>query len=75
MFLQEGAFVKEGTKACGGKNPVYMKVGGVIYTFYKLVPLDEKMRKLNNVRHLWEAIFYARRVQDVNANGFRFEFI
>ena len=52
-----------------------MKVGGVIYTFYKLVPLDEKMRKLNNVRHLWEAIFYARRVQDVNANGVRFEFI
>lgn len=55
--MQEGAFVKEGTKARVGKIPVSLKVGGVIYAFYKLVPLDEKMRKLNNVRHLWEAIF------------------
>ena len=32
---------------------------------YKLAPMDEKMRKLNNVRKLWEGILDVREVRDV----------
>lgn len=32
---------------------------------YKLAPLDEKMRKLNNVRKLWEGILELSKVRDV----------
>lgn len=32
---------------------------------YKLVPLDEKMRKLSNVRNLWEAVLDTTPVMDV----------
>lgn len=32
---------------------------------YKLAPMDEKMRKLGNVRKLWQGILDLRRVQDI----------
>lgn len=32
---------------------------------YKLAPMDEKMRKLNNVRKLWEGILDISEVRDV----------
>lgn len=32
---------------------------------YKLAPMDEKMRKLNNVRKLWEGILSLSEVKDV----------
>lgn len=38
------------------------EVPGLIY---KLVPMDEKMRKLNNVRKLWEGILTISEVKDV----------
>mgnify|MGYP003548422410 FL=1 len=38
------------------------EVPGLIY---KLAPMDEKMRKLNNVRKLWEGILGVREVRDV----------
>ncbi len=38
------------------------EVPGLIY---KLAPMDEKMRKLNNVRKLWEGIIEVREIRDV----------
>lgn len=38
------------------------EVPGLIY---KLAPMDEKMRKLNNVRKLWEGILDVREIKDV----------
>lgn len=35
---------------------------------YKMAPIDDKMRKLNNVRKLWEAILYLHPVVDVFKN-------
>lgn len=35
---------------------------------YKMAPMDEKMRKLNNVRKLWEAVLYLHPVVDVFKN-------
>lgn len=38
---------------------------------YKLAPLDEKMRKLGNVRKLWEGVVELQPVRDVfNDDGF-----
>ena len=34
---------------------------------YKLAPMDEKMRKLNNVRKLWEGIL---EISEVKASSF-----
>ena len=41
------------------------EVPGLIY---KLAPMDEKMRKLNNVRKLWEGILDVSEVRDVFTN-------
>jgi len=38
------------------------EVPGLIY---KLAPMDEKMRKLSNVRKLWESILEVREIRDV----------
>ncbi len=35
---------------------------------YKMAPMDEKMRKLNNVRKLWEAVLYLHPIVDVFKN-------
>lgn len=35
---------------------------------YKMAPMDEKMRKLNNVRKLWEAVLDIKPVVDVFKN-------
>lgn len=35
---------------------------------YKMAPMDEKMRKLNNVRKLWEAVLHLHPVVDVFKN-------
>ena len=49
----------EKVKWLQNNNP---EVPGLIY---KLAPMDEKMRKLNNVRKLWEGILDVREVRDV----------
>lgn len=49
----------EKVKWLQNNNP---EVPGLIY---KLAPMDEKMRKLNNVRKLWEGILEVREVCDV----------
>ena len=49
----------EKVKWLQNNNP---EVPGLIY---KLAPMDEKMRKLNNVRKLWESILDVREVRDV----------
>ena len=49
----------EKVKWLQNNNP---EVPGLIY---KLAPMDEKMRKLNNVRRLWEGILDVRSVMDV----------
>ncbi len=49
----------EKVKWLQNNNP---EVPGLVY---KLVPMDEKMRKLNNVRKLWECIFDISEVKDV----------
>ena len=49
----------EKVKWLQNNNP---EVPGLIY---KLVPMDEKMRKLNNVRKLWEGILDVREVRDI----------
>lgn len=36
---------------------------------YKLAPMDEKQRKLNQVRKLWEAVLDVREVRDVFTGG------
>lgn len=49
----------EKVKWLQNNNP---EVPGLVY---KLVPMDEKMRKLNNVRKLWEGILEVSEVRDV----------
>lgn len=49
----------EKVKWLQNNNP---EVPGLVY---KLAPMDEKMRKLNNVRKLWEGILELREVKDV----------
>lgn len=49
----------EKVKWLQSNNP---EVPGLIY---KLTPMDEKMRKLNNVRKLWEGILTTSEVRDV----------
>jgi hypothetical protein len=49
----------EKVKWLQNNNP---EVPGLIY---KLAPMDEKMRKLNNVRKLWEGILQVSEVRDV----------
>lgn len=49
----------EKVKWLQNNNP---EVPGLVY---KLAPMDEKMRKLNNVRKLWECIFDISEVKDV----------
>lgn len=49
----------EKVKWLQSNNP---EVPGLIY---KLAPMDEKMRKLNKVRRLWEGILSVREVRDV----------
>ena len=49
----------EKVKWLQNNNP---EVPGLIY---KLAPMDEKMRKLNNVRKLWEGILDVHEVRDV----------
>ncbi len=49
----------EKVKWLQNNNP---EVPGLIY---KLAPMDEKMRKLNNVRKLWEGILEYREIRDV----------
>ncbi len=49
----------EKVKWLQNNNP---EVPGLIY---KLAPMDEKMRKLNNVRKLWEGILEVSEVRDV----------
>ncbi len=49
----------EKVKWLQNNNP---EVPGLVY---KLAPMDEKMRKLNNVRKLWECIFEISEVKDV----------
>lgn len=49
----------EKVKWLQNNNP---EVPGLVY---KLAPMDEKMRKLNNVRKLWEGILDIREVRDV----------
>ena len=49
----------EKVKWLQNNNP---EVPGLVY---KLAPMDEKMRKLNNVRKLWECIFDVSEVKDV----------
>ena len=49
----------EKVKWLQNNNP---EVPGLIY---KLAPMDEKMRKLNNVRKLWKGILEVRKVCDV----------
>ena len=49
----------EKVKWLQNNNP---EVPGLVY---KLAPMDEKMRKLNNVRKLWECIFDISDVKDV----------
>ena len=49
----------EKVKWLQNNNP---EVQGLIY---KLAPMDEKMRKLNNVRKLWEGILDVHEVRDV----------
>lgn len=49
----------EKVKWLQNNNP---EVPGLVY---KLAPLDEKMRKLNNVRKLWEGILELSKVRDV----------
>jgi len=49
----------EKVKWLQNNNP---EVPGLVY---KLVPMDEKMRKLNNVRKLWEGILAFSEVRDV----------
>jgi len=52
----------EKVKWLQNNNP---EVPGLVY---KLAPMDEKMRKLNNVRKLWEAILEISEVRDVFTN-------
>lgn len=49
----------EKVKWLQNNNP---EVPGLIY---KLAPMDEKMRKLNNVRKLWEGILQISQIRDV----------
>ena len=49
----------EKVKWLQNNNP---EVPGLIY---KLAPMDEKMRKLNHVRGLWEGILDVKEVRDV----------
>ncbi len=49
----------EKVKWLQNNNP---EVPGLVY---KLAPMDEKMRKLNNVRKLWEGILELSKVRDV----------
>lgn len=49
----------EKVKWLQNNNP---EVPGLIY---KLVPMDEKMRKLSNVRKLWEGILTVQEIRDV----------
>lgn len=49
----------EKVKWLQNNNP---EVPGLVY---KLAPMDEKMRKLNNVRRLWEGILEVSEVRDV----------
>lgn len=49
----------EKVKWLQNNNP---EVPGIVY---KLVPMDEKMRKLNHVRRLWEGILELSEVRDV----------
>ena len=49
----------EKVKWLQNNNP---EVPGLIY---KLTPMDEKMRRLNHVRRLWEGILEVRQVRDV----------
>ena len=49
----------EKVKWLQNNNP---EVPGLVY---KLAPMDEKMRKLNNVRKLWEGVLTLREVKDV----------
>ncbi len=53
----------EKVKWLQNNNP---EVPGLIY---KLAPMDDKMRKLNNVRKLWEAILEISVVKDVFTGG------
>ena len=52
----------EKVKWLQNNNP---EVPGLVY---KLTPMDEKMRKLNNVRKLWSGIFESREILDVFTN-------
>lgn len=53
----------EKVKWLQNNNP---EVPGLVY---KLAPIDEKMRKLNNVRKLWEAVLDNHPVMDVFKNS------
>lgn len=53
----------EKVKWLQNNNP---EVPGLVY---KLTPMDEKMRKLNNVRKLWEGILEVSEVRDVFTDG------
>ena len=52
----------EKVKWLQNNNP---EVPGLVY---KMAPMDEKLRKLNNVRKLWEAVLDIRPVMDVFKN-------
>ena len=54
----------EKVKWLQNNNP---EVPGLVY---KLSPMDEKMRKLNNVRKLWEGILSVSKVRDVFTEQF-----
>ncbi len=53
----------EKVKWLQNNNP---EVPGLIY---KLAPMDEKMRRLNSVRKLWEAVLDEKPIVDVFRNS------